>query len=88
MVSTILMQIRMEVYSGSGNTTEVNLVTSDRRRFHQWKASDMSHWDIQTGPPPVLASNLFCKRQARQVPNFIALRGAPLSMEALTDGVA
>ena len=73
---------------GGGGTTQAKLLTSDGRRLYCRKSSDISHLDRQMGPSAGSASQICCRRRARQAPNCIALGVLPLSVEAFTDGVA
>ena len=56
-------------------------------RRQRWKASDISHLLISTGPSFGSASHIFCVRLGRHEPNYIALGLVDESVDSFTEGV-
>ena len=50
-----------------------------------WNASDISHLEIQTGPPAGSAYHFFCNRRGRHVLNWMALGLDEVSNDTLTE---
>ena len=84
---TMSMHIKGSGSEGVGGTTYENVSTYLGLRWQRWKASDISHLLISTGPSFGSASHIFCIRLGRHEPNCIALGLVDESVDSFTEGV-
>ena len=79
--------MRADVSVGREVTTYVKVPMSAGLRRHQWKASEISHFESHTGPSEVSASQIFYRNRGGHAPICMAFGVIYLSLYALTLGI-